>query len=67
MLGFEIIAKTLKAFGAKRVFVYPGDPICPLILSLEKDGIEYIYARNEQGTVYAAIGASKVKLVTHKW
>jgi acetolactate synthase-1/2/3 large subunit len=59
MLGSEIIAKQLKTLGIKRVFVYPGGPICPLIRSLEMEGIEYICARNEQGAGYAAIGAAK--------
>lgn len=60
MLGAEIIARTLKFIGVKRVFLYPGGTIAPLLDALVKEGISYICARNEQGAGYSAIGAAKV-------
>ena len=32
MLGTEIIAKTLKSVGVKRVYLFPGGTIAPLLL-----------------------------------
>jgi len=60
MLGAEIIAKTLKSVGVKRVFLFPGGTIAPLLDALVKEGIAYICTRNEQGAGYGAIGAAKV-------
>jgi acetolactate synthase-1/2/3 large subunit len=60
MLGAEVIAKTLKLIGIKRVFLYPGGTIAPLLNALIKEGIDYICSRNEQGAGYGAIGAAKV-------
>ena len=60
MLGAKIIAKTLKAVGVKRVFLFPGGTIAPLLDALIKEGIGYICTRNEQGAGYAAIGAAKI-------
>ena len=60
MLGAEIIAKTLKSVGVKKVFLFPGGTIAPLLDALIKERIEYICTRNEQGAGYGAIGATKV-------
>lgn len=60
MLGAKIIAKTLKSVGVKRVFLFPGGTITPLLDALINERIEYVCARNEQGAGYAAIGAAKV-------
>ena len=60
MLGAEIIAKTLKSIGVKRVFLFPGGTIAPLLDALVQEGIGYVCTRNEQGAGYAAIGAAKV-------
>jgi acetolactate synthase-1/2/3 large subunit len=60
MLGAEIIAETLKSVGVKRIFLFPGGTVTPLLDALVKEGIEYICTRNEQGAGYAAIGAAKV-------
>lgn len=37
MLGAEIIAKTLKSIGVKRVFLFPGGTIAPLLDALVND------------------------------
>ena len=60
MTNAELIAKTLKSVGVKRVFIFPGGTIAPLLDALIKEGIEYICPRNEQGAGYAALGAAKV-------
>ncbi|HEY4521724.1 MAG TPA: thiamine pyrophosphate-binding protein [Candidatus Paceibacterota bacterium] len=60
MINAELIAKTLKSVGVKRVFIFPGGTIAPLLDALIKEGIEYVCPRNEQGAGYAALGAAKV-------
>ena len=64
MSGAEIIAKTLKSIGVKKVFLFPGGTIAPLLDSLVKVGIKYVCTRNEQGAGYAAIGAAKTTGLT---
>ena len=60
MTNAELIAKTLKSAGVKRVYIFPGGTIAPLLDALIKEGIEYVCPRNEQGAGYAALGAAKV-------
>jgi acetolactate synthase I/II/III large subunit len=60
MLGAEIISKSLKSSGIRRVYFYPGGTIAPILDSLLKEGIEIICTKNEQGAAYAAIGAAKI-------
>ncbi len=60
MTGADVIALALKDMGIKRVYIYPGGTIAPLLDAITSLGIEYICARNEQGAGYAAIGAAKV-------
>ena len=60
MTNAELIAKTLKSVGVKRVYIFPGGTIAPLLDALIKEGVEYICPRNEQGAGYAALGAAKV-------
>lgn len=60
MLVAEVIDKTLKALGVRRVFLFPGGTIASLLGALTKEGIEYICARNEQGAGYGAIDTAKV-------
>ena len=57
--GAKIIASALKDLGVKRVFLFPGGTIAPLIDELVQVGIEYICMRHEQGAGFAAIGAAK--------
>lgn len=60
IVGSKIIADTLKSIGVKRVYLFPGGTIAPLLDALISEGIRYICARNEQGAAYAAIGAAKI-------
>ena len=57
--GAAIMALALKDLGVKRVFLFPGGTIAPLLDELVKIGIEYICLRHEQGAGFAAIGAAK--------
>ena len=57
--GSAIIALALKNMGVKRVFLFPGGTIAPLLDELVKIEIEYICLRHEQGAGFAAIGAAK--------
>lgn len=48
MSGAEIIAKTLKSVGAKRVFLFPEGTIAPLLNALVNERIRiYIYLYRE--------------------
>lgn len=60
MIGAYYIANSLKNLGIKKVYLYPGGTIAPLLDELVKCGIEYYCAINEQGAGYAAIGAAKL-------
>ena len=60
MNGSKYIAETLKKLGIKRVYLYPGGTIAPLLDDLVKCGIDYICSISEQGAGYAAIGAAKI-------
>ena len=60
MNGSKYIARTLKKLGIKKVYVYPGGTIAPVLDDLVSIGVEYYCAINEQGAGYAAIGAAKV-------
>jgi len=64
VLGAEVIAKAMKSQGVKRVFVFPGGTIAPLLDALLSEGIDIFCPRNEQGAGYAAIGASKISGMT---
>ena len=59
MSGAELIAKALKQKFVKKVFIYPGGTIAPLLDELVKIGIEYVCLKHEQGAGFAAIGAAK--------
>jgi acetolactate synthase I/II/III large subunit len=60
MTGAALIAKALKDVGIKRVYIFPGGTIAPLLDELIKCGISYYCGINEQGAGYAAIGAAKI-------
>jgi acetolactate synthase-1/2/3 large subunit len=60
MLVSDVIAKFLIKKNIKKVFLYPGGTVAPLINSLLKYEIEILNFKNEQGAGYGAIGASKI-------
>lgn len=60
MSNAKVIAKSLKELGVKKVYLYPGGTIAPLLDELLKHDIEYYCAKTEQGAGYMAIGAAKI-------
>jgi len=60
MLVSDKMAKFLVEKNIKKVFLYPGGTVAPLINSLLKYNIEILTFKNEQGAGYAAIGAAKI-------
>jgi len=52
----SILASHLKRWGIKYVFGIPGKPIVPLIMALDKQGINFILNKHEGGSGYAASG-----------
>ena len=60
MKGSKNLAKAIRDLGIKRVYLYPGGTIAPLLDDLVNYGIEYFCGVTEQGAGYAAIGAAKI-------
>lgn len=60
MIGADIIAEMLQARGLKRIYVFPGGTIAPVLDSVRNLGIEIFCPRNEQGAGYAAIAAARL-------
>ena len=60
MKGSKQLALAIKDLGIKRVFLYPGGTIAPLLDDLVSLGIEYVCGITEQGAGYGAIGAAKI-------
>jgi len=59
-IGADVIADAIVAHGLKRVFVFPGGTIAPLLDALDKRGVELFTARNEQGAGYAALAVARL-------
>jgi len=60
IIGADVIADAIAAQGLKRVFVYPGGTIAPILDKLQALGIELFVARHEQGAAYAALAAARL-------
>jgi acetolactate synthase-1/2/3 large subunit len=58
--GADVIADAIVARGLKRVFVYPGGTIAPVLDKLQARGVELFVARHEQGAAYAALAAARL-------
>jgi acetolactate synthase-1/2/3 large subunit len=58
--GADVIADAIAARGLKRVFVYPGGTIAPILDKLRTLGIELFVARHEQGAAYAALAVARL-------
>ena len=52
----SILAMHFRRWGINYVFGIPGKPIAPLIMELDKQGINFILSRHEGGSGYAASG-----------
>lgn len=60
MIGADVIADAIAARGLKRVFVFPGGTIAPILDKLQALGIELFVPRHEQGAGYAALGVARL-------
>ncbi|WP_315107895.1 thiamine pyrophosphate-binding protein [Clostridium intestinale] len=54
----EILAINLRKWGVNCVFGIPGKPVVPLIMALDKQDVNFILAKHENGAGYAAAGYS---------
>ena len=59
-IGADVIADAIAARGLKRVFVFPGGTIAPILDKLQTLGIELFVPRHEQGAGYAALGVARL-------
>jgi len=59
-IGADVIADAIVEHGLKRVFVFPGGTIAPLLDALNKRDVELFTARNEQGAGYAALAVARL-------
>ncbi|MDD4803373.1 MAG: thiamine pyrophosphate-binding protein, partial [Syntrophomonas sp.] len=60
MIGAEIIKEVIIKNNLRRVFVYPGGTIAPILDELYKENIEIFCTRHEQGAGYAALAAARI-------
>jgi len=60
MLGADIIANVIARHGLKRIHIYPGGTIAPVLDAVVKQGTEVFCARHEQGAGYAALAAARL-------
>ena len=52
----SILVAHFKRWGISYVFGIPGKPIAPLIMELDKQGINFILGKHEGGSGYSASG-----------
>lgn len=57
--GADVLVKSLKDLGVKRIFGYTGGAILPVFEALDKHGIEIIINSNEQAAAFSAAGHSR--------
>lgn len=60
LTGAQAFARRLGAHGVRRIFLYPGGTIMPVLEACIDAGIEYVVARHEQGAGYAALAAARL-------
>jgi len=60
MLGAEIIVDTLLAHDIRRIFVYPGGTIAPILDVAKQRWLDIFCSRHEQGAGYAALAAARL-------
>lgn len=59
--GAHAIVESFKRNGVKKVFIFPGGTIAPILDVIEKEtDIEIICPKNEQGAGYAALAYAKI-------
>ncbi len=60
MLGAHVIADSI-ARRLRRVFVYPGGTVAPVLDALQATGMEFFVGRHEQGAGYAALAVARLQ------
>jgi acetolactate synthase-1/2/3 large subunit len=60
MLGSEAVIDSLTRHDVKRIYIYPGGTIAPILDVAQKQGIEIFCGRHEQGAGYAALAAARL-------
>jgi acetolactate synthase-1/2/3 large subunit len=58
VLGSEVIVDSIARHGLRRIHIFPGGTIAPVLDAAEKRKIEIYCARHEQGAGYAALAAA---------
>jgi len=54
----DILVRSLKTLDVNIIFGIPGKPIVPLLLALDRQGLQFILSRHEAGAGFAAAGYS---------
>jgi acetolactate synthase I/II/III large subunit len=52
----SILVSHFKVWGVRHVFGIPGRPLAPLLMEIDKQGVNFILAKHESGGGYAAAG-----------
>ncbi|NOZ52515.1 MAG: thiamine pyrophosphate-binding protein [Gammaproteobacteria bacterium] len=60
MNGADLIVDALVARGIKRLYLFPGGTIAPVLHSAKQRSIDLFCARHEQGAAYAALAAARL-------
>ena len=60
MLGSEAVIDSLARHDVKRIYIFPGGTIAPILDMAQKRGIEIFCGRHEQGAGYAALAAARL-------
>jgi acetolactate synthase-1/2/3 large subunit len=60
LTGADIICEAIAEQNLKRIYVYPGGTIAPVLDAVTKRGIGIFCARHEQGAGYAAVAAARL-------
>lgn len=61
MTGAEAIVEAMVRHGLKRIFIFPGGTIAPVLDAVKKRNIDIFCARHEQGAGYAALASAHLK------
>lgn len=60
MLGSEAVVNSIVGHGLKRIYIFPGGTIAPVLDAAQKQGIEIFCGRHEQGAGYGALAAARL-------
>jgi acetolactate synthase I/II/III large subunit len=60
MLGSEAVIDSLARHDVKRIYIFPGGTIAPILDAAQRHGIQIFCGRHEQGAGYAALAAARL-------